>query len=265
MKVFINDLSIVEQASDETEAMHILFNLASVVARTRYISFEQKAYRTRTLGDKLITKSATVKDVLVASSKRAWATDERQRKLAIEVFLKKPHAENYHTESYHSITDTAGNCLKDSCFDSAASSIGSPLTVSAINCCAYGLPSIEIHSSISGPKTVLNVIDEASLASILWVFEHNPKHKMKEYRAAGELVSVMDLSAVDAQLALNNGIKVNSKVYSCFNGSWYQFHCHKENKYHGFKIELEENKTEHMAALVAYSSFEGTSYGQVFL
>ena len=68
-------------------------------------------------------------------------------------------------------------------------------------------------------ETVLNVVDDSSLDSILWVFEHNPKHKVKEYRAAGELVSVMDLSPADAQLALSNGIKINARVYSYFNGS----------------------------------------------
>ncbi|TWD34357.1 hypothetical protein FBY13_114156 [Pantoea sp. SJZ147] len=66
------------------------------------------------------------------------------------------------------------------------------------------------------------------------VFEHNLKHRVKEYRAAGELVRVMDLSPADAQLALSNGIKVNANIYSYFNSSWYQFHCHQGNIYHGF-------------------------------
>lgn len=264
MKVFINDLSIIGQASNESEAMDILFHLAIVVARTRDISFGKKAYRTRTLGDKIITGSSTVKEVLVASSNRGGALDERQRKLAIEVFLKQPYSENYHSRENDAITDSSGNCLKESCFDSAASCIGSPLTVSAKNCQAYGLPSTSIHSSIWGVKTVLNVTDEIGLSGLMWTFENNPKHKMKEYRAAGELVSIMDLSATDAQLALNNGIKINSKIYSYFNNSWYQFHCHHGNNYHGFKVELEENNPEHMKALSILNNLTHTPYGQIF-
>lgn len=66
------------------------------------------------------------------------------------------------------------------------------------------------------------------------MFEHNLKHRVKEYPAAGELVRVMDLSPADAQLASSNGIKVNANIHSYFNGSWYHFHCHQGNIYHGF-------------------------------
>lgn len=51
------------------------------------------------------------------------------------------------------------------------------------------------------------------------VFEHNLKHRVKEYRAAGELVRVMALSPADAQLTLSNGIEVNANIYSYFYGS----------------------------------------------
>ena len=265
MKVYINECSIVGQASNEIEAMDILFNLASVIAKTRDISFERKAYRTNTLGNKAITGNLTVKEVLVSSSNKAHVADERQRKLVIEVLLKKPYAEYSHISDQDSITDSTGNCLKKSCFDAAATSIGSPLTVSAKNCLAYQMTSIDVNSSIYGKKTILNVSDELSLKSIKWIFEHNPKHKITEYQVAGERVSVMDLSVAEAQLALNNGIKINSKVYSYFNNSWYQFHCHQGNAYHGFKIELEENKPEHMKALSVFKSLNHGAYGQVIL
>ncbi|NUL37173.1 hypothetical protein [Kosakonia sacchari] len=265
MKVFINELSIVGQATNQDDAMHILSELAALAARARNISFGNKAYRTRTLGHKLITGNLSVKEVLVASSERGLAIDERQRKLAIEVFLKQPYAENYHTQPHDTINDHVGTCLKDSCFDDAASSIGAPLTISARTCPSYQFSSTTIFSSLCGAKTVLNVVDDSSLDSILWVFEHNPKHKVKEYRAAGELVSVMDLSPADAQLALSNGIKINARVYSYFNGSWYQFHCHQGNIYHGFKIELEQNNPDHMRALAISTSLAHAPYGQIFV
>ncbi|MEE5068708.1 hypothetical protein V2J79_05685 [Pseudomonas alliivorans] len=265
MKVFINELSIVGQASSQVDAMQILSDLAALAARARDISFGNKAYRTRTLGNKVITGNLSVKEVLVASSERGRAIDERQRKLAIEVFLKQPYAENFHVEPHDIISDGIGACLKDSCFDDAASSVGSPLTISARNCQSYQFSSTTIFSSLCGAKTVLNVVDESSLAGILWVFEHNPKHRVKEYRAAGELVSVMDLSPADAQLALSNGIKVNAKIYSYFNGSWYQFHCHQGNIYHGFRVELENNKPDHMTALAISTSLSHAPYGQIFV
>lgn len=265
MKVFINELSIVGQATDQNDAMHILSDLAALAARARDISFGNKAYRTRTLGNRVITGNLSVKQVLVASSERGRAIDERQRKLAIEVFLKQPYAEKFHAEHHDTVNDVAGTCLKDSCFDDAASSVGSALTISARKCDFYRFSSTTIFSSISGEKTVLNVVDEDGLAGIVWVFEHNPKHKIKEYRAAGELVSIMDLNPVDAQFALNNGIKINARVYSYFNGSWYQFHCHLGNVYHGFKIELEQNKPDHMMALAISKSLGHAPYGQIFV
>lgn len=264
MKVFINELSIVGQATNQDDAMQILSDLAVLAARARDISFGKKAYRTRTLGQKVITGNLSVKEVLVASSEKGRAIDERQRKLAIEVFLKQPYAENFHAEPHDTINDDTGACLKNSCFDDAASSVGSPLTISARNCQPYQFSSTTIFSSLCGAKTVLNVVDERSLASIIWVFEHNSKHRVKEYRAAGELVSVMDLSPADAQLALSNGIKVNSRVYSYFNSSWYQFHCHQGNVYHGFKVELEKNKPDHMTALGISTSLAHAPYGQIF-
>lgn len=264
MKVFINDLSITGQATDEVEAMDILSQLAAVAARTRKISFGNKAYRTRSLGNKVITGNMTVKEVLVASSHRARTTDELQRKLAIEVFLKQPYVNNCHSEAYDTINDSLGNCLKNSCFDGALESIGAPLTISASSCPLYNSSTISIVSSIWGQKDVINVTDEISLSKLSWVFEHNPKHRVREYRAAGELVSVMDLSLADAQFALSNGIKINSRIYSYFNNSWYQFHCHQRNIFHGFKVELEENKPDHMKALAISESLAHAPYGQIF-
>lgn len=264
MKVFINDLSITGQASNEVEAMDVLSCLAMVAARTKSIGFGNKAYRTRSLGNKVITGNMTVREVLVASSARARTTDELQRKLAIEVFLKQPYVDNCHLEVHDTINDSVGNCLKDSCFDGAAASVGAPLTVSARNCPSYNLPAISVFSSIWGHKNVINVTDEISLSNVSWVFEHNAKHRLKEYRARGELVSVMDLSLADAQVALSNGIKVNARIYSYFNESWYQFHCHQGNIYHGFKVQLEENKPDHMKALAISESLAHAPYGQIF-
>lgn len=265
MKVFINDLSIIGQASNEKDAMDILTNLATVVIRSKCISFKNTAYRTKTLADRVITGTSTVKDVLISSSTKRSAVDERQRKLALEVFLKQPFVTDYHIKTKDSIVDNVGNCLKGSCFDEASTTVGLPLAVSAKNCPNYLSSSILIHSSISGTKTVLNVIDENCLAGVFWKFEQNRKHKIQEYRAAGEIVSEMNLSNSDAQLALNNGIKVNSRVYSYFNNEWYQFHCHHDNLYHGFRIELEKNNPDHMRALAISNSLNNTPYGQIFL
>ncbi|WP_339498084.1 hypothetical protein [Pseudomonas silesiensis] len=265
MKVYINELSLVGQAADNDEAMGILFNLASAVAKTRGISFEQKAYRSRTLGDKLVTGEATVRDVLFSSSNKALIKDERQRKFILEVLLKKPYSESNHVDQKDSITNASGSCLKDTCFDGAASSVGSPLTVSAQNCHSYQLASTQIYSSIWGEKRVLNVTDESGLSEIVWIFEHNPKHRTAAYSASGESVSAMDLCESDAQSALSNGIMVDSRVYSYFNGEWYQFHCHQGNKFHGFKIDLEKNNVEHMKALNISESLMNLPYGQIFL
>jgi hypothetical protein len=265
MKVYINELSIIGQAIDEDDAIDIIFNLAAVVSKTKDISCGKKAYRSKSLGDKFILKQSTIKEILIASSKRSQPKDERQRKLAIEVFLKQPFAENCHTENHHTITDDSGCCLKNSCFDAAASSIGSPLTISARGCPAYQSTTINIKSSIVGQqKIVLNVTNDQDLDALIWKFEHNPKHKTNQVTMCGEHISAMDLSKEDAKLALNNGIQINKKIYSYFNDHWYQFHCHHANFYHGFKIELEENRPEHMRALKIYSELESLQYGQIF-
>lgn len=264
MKVYINELSLVGQADDNDEAMLILFNLASAVAKTRGISFEQKAYRSRTLGEKLVTGAATVKEVLFSSSSKALIKDERQRKFILEVLLKKPYSESNHVGEHDTIMDGDGACLKFTCFDGAASCVGSPLTVSAQKCDSYKIASTHIYSSIWGKKKVLNVTDEAGLAEVVWVFEHNPKHRSTSYNTSGESISAMDLCAADAQIALSNGIMVDSRVYSYFNGEWYQFHRHEGNKYHGFKVDLEENNVEHMKARNVSRTLDDVPYGQIF-
>lgn len=265
MKVYINELSLVGQAGDNDEAMLILFNLASAVAKTRGISFEQKAYRSRTLGDRLVTGGATVKEVLFSSSSKALIKDERQRKFILEVLLKKPYSESNHVGEHDTIVDGSGSCLKETCFDGAASCVGSPLTISAQKCDSYKIASTQIYSSIWGEKTVLNVTDDSGLGEVFWIFEHNPKHRLTAYSASGESISAMDLCAAEAQIALSNGIMIDSRVYSYFNGDWYQFHCHDSNKFHGFKISLEENNVEHMKARNISQSLGDLPYGQVFL
>lgn len=264
MKVFINDRSIVGQAADLDDAMGILSSLAALVVRSNNVSFRKCAYRTRALADRAILGDLSVRQVLIESVSRARAIDERQRKLAIGVFLRQPFAESIHTRPADSIIDDSGDCLKETCFDNAASSIGSPLAISAGGCNSYKDPELVINSSIYGRKTVLNVSDERALGKLLWVFEHNPKHRLQEYQAAGEEVSVMDLSPDDAQLALSMGIKVNSRVYSNFGGGWYQFHCHEGNLYHGFKVKLKQNNPDHEVAFRLWRQVGVDFHGQVF-
>lgn len=264
MKVYINERSIVGQAADDNEAMNILLDLAMLVANSRELACERKAYRTLDLGDKLITSERSIKQLLIDSSNKARALDERQRKIVIEVLLKRPYSERVHGDAEDYIHCAAGECLKNSCFDDAASSVGSPLTFSAKKCPPYEVPSLTVTSSKWGKKKVMNVFDDVGLSNITWIFEHNPKHKNKVYTNAGEVVSIMDLSGDEAQRALSNGIKVGARVYSYHNESWYQFHCHQNNNFHGFKVKLADNNPEHQKAVSIFSSLGHKPYGQVF-
>ncbi|WP_164704796.1 hypothetical protein, partial [Pseudomonas viridiflava] len=139
------------------------------------------------------------------------------------------------------------------------------LILSAAGSQRYATDSIAYSSSLFGDITSINVQLEDMLDSMIWVFEANPKHGVKPRIASGTQISAMDLTSEQAQTTLSNGIEIQSRVYGYTNNSWYQFHCHHGNMYHGFKINVAKNNPEHTSALGKMTELEFKSdCGQVF-
>lgn len=263
MKVYINDCSIEGQAETEVEAVDILWVLAKTVTESKNISYENKAFRTREMKFKEIVAGMSVNEVLV----RAFSSKRQSDKVKfiLDVLMKYPFAESLHVQDGDIIRATEGNCLKNTCFDSAAGSVSGALVVSAAKSGSFSAETVSLESSIFGLGVVLNAWSEERVKQLSWVFDHNAKHRSDERMERGVVISAMDLSGADAQKVLTNGIMVNERVYGQHCGKWYQFHRHEAGLYHGFKIDkLAENNPRHMKALKVFNSLDSKMCGQVF-
>lgn len=68
------------------------------------------------------------------------------------------------------------------------------------------------------------------------IYELNPKHSiLKEGYLEGKgTVSIMDLDDNTAQEVLNKAIQDGNKLYSCYDGKFYEFQNHRGNLWHGY-------------------------------
>lgn len=264
MKVYINERSIDRQASSFADAMDILSTLAKTVAKSKDIAYEKKAFRTKCFADREIMKNFSVRELLTQSVASKSPRDEIARKVILEILLRRPFTENRHVGMSDSIVNESNQCLKESCIDDAAESRSGSMLISATKNPLHTYATIDFVSSIYGRKTSINIWNEEMLEEVTWRFEHNPKHNPQPRREAGVDISEMDLTALQAQHVLSNGVKINTRVYGCLDGSWYQFHRHHDNKFHGFKVSLKENNADHMKALEVISSLDYLPCGQLF-
>lgn len=266
MKVYLNERSICGQAADPDNAMVILSQLAKLVVKSQPIASEGKSYRTRCFEAREITPGISVREILTSSVIAQTLKFKTERNAVLQILMRRPFTEDRHIAATDSISSANGECLKSSCIDDAAGSLSGSMLLSASGSPCSNDDIIHYTSSIYGKGASLNLCSEESLENRTWRFEHNAKHRSTPRKSDGEDISEMDLTQEQAQRTLSNGIMVKSRVYGYCDGSWYQFHCHTNNIYHGFKINLETNNTAHNTAHEKLTAIGlGFNCGQVFI
>lgn len=264
MRLFINDTSIVSQADSYESAKTILKNMLLTFIEAKSLASEKKGYITKNLKDKNITPSLTIQEIVYKLDKRI-AEEAKLKALMIEVLMKRPFVTNYHINEVDRIFDDQNNSLKESCFDDASGSNCGSLVVSAINYHYSNNEIIQVNSTIFGIKKIMNISSIHGVKMLERIYEYNEKHQSETRFLNGEEASAMDLNPAEAQIALTNGILIGKRVYSFHRGTWYQFHPHRENVFHGFKLKcLAENNTDHSLANSLFSTFLGLEQGQVY-
>lgn len=262
MKVYINDGSIEGQAETDVEAISLLRTLATAVAASSSQAQAGKAYRTRDFSQRVIMPNVTVHNLIsrhLTSKQHADATQ-----FILSTVLTLPVDKLYHDEPGHTVIGEDGQCLKRTCFDSAVQANCGALVISAIKSQASERQHFLVVSSLYGKKRIANACQAEMIKAQAWVFEHNPKHKKAPGIAKGGVASVMDLSVPQAQEVLSNGVMVGNRVFGHLNDVWYQFHCHAQGRYHGFRIELKTSNADHMKALKAIVASGYERCGQVY-
>src|SRR3990167_316315 len=266
MKVYLNERSICAQAADPDNAMIILSRLAKLVVKSQSIASEGKSYRTRCFETREITPGISIREILTSSVLAQTLKFKTERNAVLQILMRRPFTENRHNAATDSISSADGECLKSSCLDDAAGSLSGSMLLSATGCPYNKNDLIHYSSSIYGGGVSLNLYSEEALEDRTWKFEHNKKHRSTSRKSDGEDISEMDLTPEQAQRTLSNGVMIKSRVYGYCDGSWYQFHCHASNTYHGFKINLETNDTAHNAAQEKLTSIGlGFNCGQIFI
>lgn len=265
MKLYLNDCSVCKQANDKSEALDLLGEFVKAFVKAKEVACEGRGYIHPELIYKVIYDNCSIHELLTSKLNESDPKERKVREFFSRVFFNKPKlsSQNKHTSPFDSINDNSGLCLKNTCFDDAVSSECGSLVIS-MQKSKHNDFLLKVVSSKFGEKNVMNALDFSSVDNLQWKYERHTKHG-KELRAMGdEISSPMTLSDVDAQVALTNGVLIKKKIYSFFNGKWYTFHNHVDNKYHGFEFTPVSNNVDHSLAMAMFKDFNNEQKGQVF-
>jgi hypothetical protein len=266
MELYINECSVIGQAKDREDALKLLQHLITTFSDAKKIAHDKKGYISREIYTKILYQGITVKDFLRERINDNDPIEAKFRKLAVEVLFMKPRMDpnTAHLAKSETLKDKIGDCLKNTCFDHAASSKCGSLVISMKQNKNYTNNYVEIRSSKFGIKKVLNISDVDMLNKIIWAYEHHHKHGNKAALNYGKVASPMTLNKIEVEEALLNGILINKRVYSYYNQKWYKFHCQENNKFHAFEFTPLQNDADDQLAVKTLTSLDFKPHGQIF-
>ncbi|EKN4026665.1 hypothetical protein NUF78_001219 [Yersinia enterocolitica] len=260
MKLYVNDCSFNGQAKSREEAVGILIEVVKIFYHCKTFCCAKKSSIHPEVKNAKIWDEITILEIL-----HDMKNYEKDKKRAIlEVFCRSPHySKNKHIDG-ETIQDLDGNDLSGTCFDSASISKCGAIVVSAKNSDKYNDYDIEVQSSISGRRKIINLTRYSDSLNVNWIYEPNPKHKKLPLDLGKFIVSEMDLNINEAQNALTNGVFVSKKVISKYKDTWYCFPYHEESVFHGYKITLKQNDTVHSLVDEILNRVNYEPRGQIF-
>lgn len=263
MKIFLNERSIPERSTNPNDVYAALSSLVHLAAAVRKISNNQQIRRHRYLKDKEVLVGKSLFDYIVGLGKDPDPNIRKLKILFLQLFAKAPFLEFVHKDG-EQVTDVAGNCLKDSCFDDASSCRTGAAVISASVANEVAERYFYTISSVFGPRKILNIYDISELEKMSWVYKSNEKHDIpKDVIVAGEVHSAMQLTDDQAQNLLSNGVMIGRCIFNKINNQWYKFHCHEKNIYHGFPIDVKTPYKEFSAARILFEEIIINEDGQL--
>lgn len=265
MRLYLNELSFEGQAKDDINALNLLLEVARIIDNCKEITHGSKGYiqRDKIKAAKILGEMSVWEFFLKIQQERKH--DHLRLVLILNTFLKgQEYNPNKHSDE-HTILSMNQESLKGSCLDAASISKCGAVIISLPNTRFLG-KEIEVNSSISGKRKLLNIMSVAESNQLRWIYEPNPKHGLKSIDIGEHIISEMDLSIEEAQFVLKNGVFINERVYSYHldNKSWYCFPLHHNWLYHGYKIKLEQNKPAHSMAQKILLRVKFSMRGQIF-
>lgn len=263
MLTYINEKSFPENIVTEEELLNVLEEIVLMAPIAQMISGDQLIRRHKNLHNRILGDGRTLCEFIacICSHKNRKYADRSS--VFLRMFLKGPFVKSHHTEIEDSITFDNGICLKESSFDEA-SSLPSGSVMLSFKALEDPSPRFVINSSKFGRKVIPNFNKKNEIEKFIWKYERNPKHEITEDKSVkGKVHSAMELDDATAQLILTNGVKVGKSVFNFHEGQWYKFHCHNENKYHGFPISESTNYQDFVIARKILSSIGINKSGQI--
>ncbi|BEN24895.1 MULTISPECIES: hypothetical protein [Serratia] len=261
MKLYINDCSFQGQAKSKDEAVDILMELAKAFHFCKTFACPKKSSINEEMKNKKIWGDKTIIELF---HEMKGVKDSQKKQAILQVFCSRPHYNSKKHTGANTIKSSVGDDLKGTCFDSAAISKCGAIVVSASKSENYSENTIEVVSSISGQRKIINVCEYDDAKNLKWIYEANPKHGKKPKDVGRFIISQMDLSDEDAQAALTNGVYINKKVISKYNDRWYCFPYHSKPYYHGYMIEFKSNEKIHGEVIRILERVSFEKRGQIF-
>lgn len=264
MKIFLNELSIPKKISDVNELYEILNRLIVIAGLSRKICNNQQIQRHRDLKNTEVLPGKTLLEFVMELGQHKDPSKRKIKAVFLEIFAKAPFLTGYHSDE-QSITDLKSQCLKGSCFDDASATRTGAAVISAEHSGTPSTPHIEVISSVYGKRKVLNIFSRDQLEKLIWKYESNAKHEIpKDFLVSGETHSAMHLTDEEAQKILSNGVMIGKSIFNKVGDQWYKFHCHENNIFHGFPINVKTPYKEYSLAKILYGNIEKNEDGQLF-
>lgn len=259
MEIFVNDHSFSAGLPDSPSACAALEEMTKIAALAIELSNGRPIKRTRKLKEARILSDKSLIELIVELTK-----EPKYQKLAalfLDFFAKAPFVESFHQEVGSSVVDSSGLCVKGTSLDEASSLYFGAAVISLTH---IEENFFKINSSKFGVRSILNLSCAKKMSALIWRYEDNPKHRIsKDKMVNGEIHSAMQLDLQSCQRALSNGLLIGSSVYNRVGDQWYKFHCHKDNFFHGFPINVKKSYKDFATASRVFDRLGVNAQGQL--
>jgi len=266
MKLYLNDLSINGQCKDKQDAIILLKQMTKTFVEAKQIAENEDGYFHDSILERILYQDITLKHFLTAILQDAEANDKDIKRICHSIIFRKPKksVENSHCEPGEIINAHGWGEVNNTCFDCACNSKAGALFVSMENNSLSAYNKFQIDSTKYGKKIIYNIHKSEDVQNLMWHYEHNPKHGVKDKVVNNKVESGMPLSIDKIRYTLRNGVMVKDKIYGHYDDCIYKFHCHEKNKYHAFSYTLKDNDVDDNLAKEILNNLDGERMGQVF-
>ncbi len=242
MRVIINELSFIGQATNPYEADELMKVLVEVVKELEPILIGDdkiqvhSSFATKQLADNL-TVIQWFNQKLSSSETSTSATDRNMARLLVRILRKGPFIDKTlddalaFWECHFNEQDVSGSSLAGAAYLKAT-------LISLQKSPEFATEYILVKFSTDGNNydniEILNLTTASQAIKLRPRYVPSPKH------APGGSGTLMDITDEEAQNLLDNGIASGKQIYNYYRGKYYKFQPDNAGGFHGYPVDSRE-------------------------